>query len=175
MKSKAFIILLLFVQTAYSQTRNIQVESFQTPDSSLWFNWKMKLCDPLDLVSIQNSEHKTHFRLWTKRQVIDLWESSEGKKNARLTSWTAEYSKEYDFDNQKTHFNAYNLDSLITVLLFNLIDSSSILTIPDSDAIENWSNGHDGITYIIENADADNYFFKSYILKMLYFINFFNA
>ncbi len=162
MKSTAFIILILFVQTTYSQTRNIQVEGYQSPDSSLWYNWRMKLCDQINLDSIQKTEHKTHFRLWTNRQVIDLWENSDGKKNGRLTSWTAKYSEEYDFDNQKTHFNAFILDSLTTVSLFSLIDSSSILTIPDSDAIKNWGNGKDGITYIIENADTENYFFKSY-------------
>lgn len=162
MKQILFIFTLISSTFVFGQNREFHIKTSENGDTSLWHTWRKELCAQIELDSIQKSENIWHFRLWTDKQAIDIWENSNGNQFSKVTSWTKEYTPN---DEEPTHRIFYEfklLDSIKINKLITLIESTEIKNIPDEDAIKSWGQGFDGITYIIETADTKEYFFKTY-------------
>ena len=146
----------------FGQNRQLHIKTYEDGDTSLWYKWRIELCAQIELDSIQNSENNWHFRLWTNKQAIDVWEDIDGRTFGKVTSWTKEYTPNDEEPTNRIFYENKLLDSDKTNRLITLIDSTQIKNIPDEDSIESWGQGFDGITYIIETADSNEYFFKTY-------------
>lgn len=158
-----FIILTLFSSlVAFGQDRKVHFKTYENGDTTLWYKWRMELCAQLELDPIQNSKYNWHFRIWTNKQAIDLWEDSKEGKLGKLTSWTEEYVPGDEEPTNRVFFEVKLLDSNKVNELISLVESSKITDIPSEDSIEGWGQGYDGITYITETADTKDYFFKTY-------------
>lgn len=159
------IILMLTMFSSIvvlGQNREIHIKTYEDGDTSLWYKWRIELCDQIKLDSVQNSENNWHFRLWTNKQAIDIWEDVDGRTFSKLTSWSKEHTPYDEVPTNRIFYENILLDSAKTNKLIKLIDSTHIKNIPDEDSIESWEQGFDGITYIIETADSNEYFFKTY-------------
>jgi hypothetical protein len=62
----------------------------------------------------------------------------------------------------KVFANKITLDKGQAREAYNLIIEYSILTIPSEEKIKGWSQGKDGVTYLIEISTTNSYEFKSY-------------
>jgi hypothetical protein len=147
---------------AYSQELNIHVPLDNNKDTSLWYKWKGVLAQEIKLQKISNTTNIIYWRFWTDKQVIDLWITHEGKQEGQITSWVRESVPNGEEQTNRLFFRSNYLDSLQVYSIFRLIDSIKIQEIPDEKQVQNWKQGVDGITYIIESFKASEYFFKSY-------------
>ena len=162
MRQILFILTLISPIVVLGQNRELHIKTYEDGDTSLWYKWRIELCAQIELDSIQNSENNWHFRLWTNRQAIDIWEDVNGEQFGKVTSWTKEYTPNDEEPTNRIFYEIKILDSVQTNKLISLIDSTRIKNIPDEDSIENWGQGFDGITYIFETTDSNEYFFKTY-------------
>ena len=162
MKRILLIFTLISSVIVFGQNRELHIKTYEDGDTSLWYKWRIELCTQIELESIQNSKNKWHFRLWTNKQAIDIWEDLNGVTSGKITSWTKEYTPDDEEPTNRIFYKIKLLDSIKTNKLISLIDSTKIKNIPDEDSIENWRQGFDGITYIIETSSTKNYFFKTY-------------
>lgn len=159
---------ILFIFTLFSsvivvgQNRELHINTYEDGDTSLWYKWRIELCAQIELDSIQNSENNWHFRLWTNKQAIDLWEDINGETFGKITSWTEEHTPNHEEPTNRIFYEIKLLDSNKTTELISLVDSTKIKNIPDENSIENWRQGLDGITYIVETSSTKDYFFKTY-------------
>lgn len=160
---KIILILTLFSSiVVLGQNREIHIKTYENGDTSLWYKWRIELCDQIELDSAQNSENNWYFRLWTNKQAIDIWEGFDGRTFSKVTSWTKEHTPNDEEPTNRIFYENKLLNSSKTNKLIKLIDSTQIKNIPDEDSIESWGQGFDGITYIIETSNTKDYFFKSY-------------
>lgn len=158
-----FYILALFCSTmSFGQNRELHIKTSEDGDTSLWYKWRISLCNQIELDSIQNSKNTRHVRLWTNRQAIDVWENSSGIKFGKVTSWTYEINRSDRESPSRIFYEKTALDSIQVDKIFALIDSTNINNIPHEDSILGWSQGLDGITYIIECVSPTAYHFKTY-------------
>ena len=155
--------LILFCSTfVFGQNRELHIKTYQDGDTSLWYKWRTGLCAQIELDSIQKSKNNWHFRLWTNKQAIDIWEDSNGQAFGKITSWTKEYTPDDEKPTNRIFYENKLLGPDKVDKLIFLIDSTQIKNVPDEDSIENWGQGFDGITYIFETAGIKDYFFKTY-------------
>jgi hypothetical protein len=146
-----------------AQNRVLHLKTYEDGDLSIWYKVRMEIVSQTELDSIQNTKHRWYFRFWTPNQAIDLWEETTGNIRGKLTSWTKEHvDRTEEEPTNRIFYENKALDSIQIRQLIALIDSTQIKTIPDEDDIKNWSQGFDGITYIVETANSKDYFFKTY-------------
>ena len=162
MKQIILILTLFSSIVAFGQNRELHIKTYADGDTSLWYKWRNELCSQIELDSVQNSENNWHFRLWTNKQAIDIWEDVDGRTFSKVISWTKEYTPNDEEPTNRIFYENKLLDSAKTNKLIKLIDFTQIKNIPGVDSIESWGQGFDGITYIIETADSNEYFFKTY-------------
>lgn len=162
MKQIILILTLFSSIVVFGQNREIHIKTYEDGGTSLLYKWRMELCDQIEIDSVQNSENNWHFRLWTNIQAIDIWEDVDGRTLSKVTSWTKELTPNDEEPTNRIFYENKLLDSAKTNKLIKLIESTQIKNIPDEDSIESWGQGFHGITYIIETADSNEYFFKTY-------------
>ncbi len=162
MKQIILVLTLFSSIVALGQNRELHIKTYEDGDTSLWYIRRVELCSQIELDIVQNSENNWHFRLWTNKQAIDIWEDVGGRTFSKITSWTKEYTPNGEEPLNRIFYEKKLLDFTITNKLIKLINSTQIKNIPDKDSIESWGQGFDGITYIIETADSNEYFFKAY-------------
>lgn len=164
-KMRLLIILFLFFisDLTFGQTRIIHVNLRNDNDTSLWYKWRGELAQELKLKKIQSTTNKFYFRLWTDKQVIDIWITNDKKYHGEITSWVKEYvSYSKEEQTNRIFFKVNQMDSVQVFNTIRLIDSTKIQNIPDESLIKNWQQGFDGITYNIETSDSLDYYFKTY-------------
>ena len=153
-----FIILGLFLSfSCIGQKRNLHPE-----ESTFWRDSRLEYCEKFSLDSIHKTQHKWYFRVWTKKQVIEIWKEANGKTSGKLTNWVGEHTSYDEEPTNRFYHKVKELDSIEVYQIDSLIQSSGIKNIPDDEKIEGWSHGFDGITYHIEYAIPKDYYFKSY-------------
>ncbi len=162
MKHIIFILTLFSSLIVLGQDRALHIKTYEDGDSSLWYKWRKELCAQIELDTIQNSKNNWHFRLWTNKQAIDIWQDSNGDKYGKLTSWAKEFTPGGEEPTNRIFYEIKLLGAIKISELIHLIDSTKIKEIPDEDSIESWRQGFDGITYIVETANTKSYFFKTY-------------
>ena len=162
MKQLLFILTLFSSTIGIGQNRQLHIKTYEDGDTSLWYKWRIKLCTQIELESVQNSKNNWHFRLWTNKQIIDIWKDSNSVTLGKITSWTKEYTPNGEEPTNRIFYENKLLDSVKVNKLISLIDSTQIKNIPDEDSIVSWRQGFDGITYIVETVSTTDYFFKTY-------------
>jgi hypothetical protein len=135
-------------------------------DTSLFFKADRALGQTMQLPSLQTSGAAFHFRLWTSRQVLDIWTLDSALYFGAVTSYAQHY------DDKLFQQGRYQVDTVLfkrTYLpnskakrIFELLDSLSIPSIPSDNQIAGWRDGLDGIEYRIEIASPTSYAYKTY-------------
>ena len=134
----------------------------QKGDTTFWYKYHNELAHRLSLTALPKSTHRYHFRIWMDRQAIEIWQESNGDSKGHLISWAKENTPEKEEPTNRIAHRAVSLDSSAIRKLNQLIKKSNINSLPDQEKIAGWKQGFDGIEYIIESLDKENYYLKTY-------------
>jgi hypothetical protein len=144
------MILLLSLSNAKSQEKQIQ------GDTTNWYKWNKKLSTQMGLQDFSISKHDFDFRFWNQGQIIEIWKVNDSIQGALTNYIFWSKSKEGPLFEKKI------MDSGTAAAIYQIINNSDILDLPTDKMINKWSQGLDGITYIIEHANNKNYWYKTY-------------
>jgi hypothetical protein len=145
---------MTFIQNVKSQEKVIK------GDTTFWKHWNENLAKKLDLKNLSTTHDDFYFRYWNHGQVVDIF-----KNNNSITGELTNYIYRYKPRRQNirdTIFIKKNLDKDRVDAAYEIIQNSGILNLQSDNLIENWSQGCDGITYIVEHSDRSTYWFKHY-------------
>ena len=148
------IPLLLLVQTIFSQTKEIK------GDTAYWYKRNVEFRKTLDLKDFEKSQDDFNFRFWNHGQLIEISKDSS-VINGVIVNYIY-HTKKANRSQTETFTNKILLTSKQSQNVYNIVQNSKILELPSDKNIEKWSQGMDGITYIIEHSDKKNYWQKNY-------------
>jgi hypothetical protein len=156
------VIFIIAFSSLYGQTKSLYNVVSQNGDTSFWYKYQKGELKKLSLRSLDTSTNDDSWRIWTNKQVIEIWQNSEKTYAGKLMTWADEYVSMGEAPTNRTFTKTIQLKDDTVQLLRQMIYSSGILTLPTDDSIKGWQQGTDGITYIIENSSKEHYFFKTY-------------
>lgn len=147
-------LLLLSFHTTFSQTKEIK------GDTAFWYKSNVELQKTLDLKDFEKSSNEFNFRFRNHGQVIEISKDSS-EFSGTITNFIY-HTKKAKNNKIETLSNKIILSSKQAENIYNIVQNSKILVLPPDKNIENWNQGMDGITYIIEHSDKKNYYLKNY-------------
>lgn len=148
------VLLLMLFQTTFSQTKEIK------GDTTYSYKRNIEFQKTLGLKDFVKSTDEFNFRFWNHGQVIEISKDSS-KINGSITNYIYHTIKA-NRSKSEILSKKIELSSKQAENIYNIVQNSKILNIPSDKEIENWSHGADGITYIIEHSDKNNYWLKKY-------------
>lgn len=161
-KPVLYIFSLFLFSVSSGQTKNLYGVTSRTGDTSFWYEYQTKELTKLSLPPLDTSVISEYYRVWTNRQVINIWQNINGAFDGNLITWTDEYVPYNEKPTNRTYVMVRALPTDTAKLVRQLFLSSGIPTLPTDDSINGWQRGLDGITYIIEQSTNDSYSFKTY-------------
>lgn len=162
MRTLLTIIILIFANTLFGQTKALINVINANGDTSFWFKYQNVVIKDLSLSRLDKSTYPFHFRVWKTNQVLDIWQTSDSSYAGQLTSWVTEQAPAKEKSTDRTLIDKRKLDTDTIKHIISLIDTSQIMKLPTDDSIKGWQHGFDGITYIIETSTKSTYSFKTY-------------
>ncbi len=152
MKCIFIILLLTFITVkAESQTKTI------LGDTAYWYNrYTVPLLIQTESPIFLDSKNDFNFRLQYYGQIIDIWKN-DNQIGGTLTNYIYKLGKRGRTISTKSILN----DS-VAEQTYQLIYDSGLLNLKSDKEIEGWEQGTDGMTYIIEHSDKNNYWYKTY-------------
>ena len=148
------VLLLLSFQTIFSQTKEIK------GDTIFWYKGNLELQNKLDLKDFEKSPDEFNFRFRNHGQVIEISKDSS-RYSGTITNFIY-HTKKANKNKTEILSNKIILAPNQVEDIYNIVQKSKILDLPSDKNIENWSLGMDGITYIIEHSNKENYWLKNY-------------
>lgn len=157
-----YIIFLFCSNFSFGQTRNVNGIISLNGDTSFWYKHQIKQLKKLSLPLLNTSSYQEYYRLWTNKQVIDIWQNSDNTFGGKLTTWTDEYVPIDEQLTSRSFIVTKDLSADTIKVIRAFFQSSNMLSLPTDDSIKGWQHGFDGITYVVEQLSKDNYSFKTY-------------
>jgi len=155
---KAHIItisFLLLFQTLSSQTKEIKGDT-----TTYLYKWNIEFQKTLDLKDFEKSEDEFNFRFRNQGQVIEISKDCS-EINGIIVNYIY-HNKKPNKGQTDTITNKITLTARQSENIYNIVRNSKILELPSDKDIENWSQGMDGILYLIEHSNKRSYSQKSY-------------
>ncbi|GEM55300.1 hypothetical protein B0A58_01350 [Flavobacterium branchiophilum NBRC 15030 = ATCC 35035] len=153
-KLQIFIFLLLFNIPLFSQIKEIK------GDTIYWYKSNIEFQKKLDLKNFKKSSDEFNFRFRNHGQVIEI-SKNNNEFYGTITNFIY-HTKKVKNNKTETLSNKIILPAKQVENIYNIVQNSKILELPSDNNIENWSQGMDGITYIIEHSDKKIYWLKKY-------------
>jgi len=138
----------------FSQTKEIK------GDTAFWYKRNIELRKTLDLKNLEQSTNEFNFRFSNYGQVIEISKDSS-RYSGNITNFIY-HTQKGNRNEAKTLKNKIELSSKQAEEVYNIIEKSKISDLPTDEKIENWKQGLDGTTYIIEHSDKETYWIKKY-------------
>ena len=138
----------------FAQTKEIK------GDTAYWYKRNVEFQKTLDLKNFEKSQDEFNFRFWNQGQIIEISKNSS-EINGLIVNYIY-YTKKPNKSERETLTSKILLTSQQSKNIYNIVKNSKILELPSDENIEKWSQGMDGITYIIEHSDKKNYWIKNY-------------
>lgn len=138
----------------FAQTKEIK------GDTVYWYKRNAEFQKTLDLKNFEKSQDEFNFRFWNHGQVIEISKDSS-EINGLIVNYIYHYKKPYK-NEREILTNKILLTSQQSKNIYDIIKNSKILELQSDNNIENWRQGFDGITYIIEHSNNKSYWFKNY-------------
>lgn len=154
---KHFILILCYLllfQTTFSQIKKIE------GDTVHWLKHINKLQQKFALKDFEKFADRFSFRFWNNGQIVEITKDSS-HYNGLIVNYIyrTKNSKRHNTD---TLHNRIYLTTEQAKNIYAIIKNSNILKLPSSNSIKNWKQGLDGTTYMIEHADTNSYWLKTY-------------
>jgi hypothetical protein len=162
MRTLITTIFLLIFAASFGQTKSYYNIVDSNGDTTFWYKYQTKQIKKLSLPLLNTVSNSIFFRVWTNKQVIEIFQNQTGALSGKLITWIDEYAPYNEKPTNRTFIKEKALTGDTANLVRQLFLSSGILILPTDDSIKGWQHGFDGITYFIEYSTKDNYYFKSY-------------
>jgi hypothetical protein len=161
MKIRFTILLLITIVTsAIGQDKILSSDS----DTAFWFKYYKTYRNKIGLEATDKIDSKFYFRFWDGSKVIEL-RQKEDKYIGTVTFLLQQYKKNKE---GRLYFTKNILTDKTTNLINELLTKYRISELPTDKQINGWDGGLDGIIYITEFADPDQYSFKNYWTPEIY-------
>lgn len=144
----------MLFKTMFAQTKEIK------GDTVYWYKRNIEFQKTLDLKDFEKSQDEFNFRFFNHGQVIEI-----SKESSEISGSIVNYiyhTKKSNKSQRETLTSKTLLTSQQSKNIYDIIKNSKILELPSDKNIEKWSQGMDGITYIIEHSDKKSYWLKNY-------------
>ncbi|MDF4222764.1 hypothetical protein PXC01_14265 [Maribacter sp. M208] len=129
-------------------------------DTAYWYKRNVEFQKTLGLKKFEKSQDEFNFRFWNHGQVIEISKDSS-EINGLIVNYIY-HTKKANKSQSEALTNKVLLTSQQSENIYNILQNSKVLELPSDKNIENWTQGMDGITYIIEHSDKKSYWFKNY-------------
>jgi len=129
-------------------------------DTAYWYKRNVEFQKTLGLKKFEKSQDEFNFRFWNHGQVIEI--SKDSSEISGLIVNYIHHTKKANKSQSETLTNKVLLTSKQSENIYNILQNSKVLKLSSDKNIENWTQGMDGITYIIEYSDKNSYWFKNY-------------
>ena len=150
-------LLLIFFTTSinlFSQNAIFsEVKLTQDSDTSFWFKREIDITKRINH-SEPNSKND-YFKISNLDYNLEI-----SNNIGKITLIVYEYFE--GFRTPEIYSKSFQLNSSQTEKILNLKDSLTISKIPSDTYIEKWTQGVDGIIYILEEKKGNSYSFKKY-------------
>lgn len=137
----------------YSQGQPLAVAPLDT--SSYLTRWLQAQRTQLALPDLQATPAVQHVRLSTSGQVLDFWQTSAGAYGGQVLFWVEEAGT--PVPTHRVYSTTKQLPASAVAALFQLTDSTHILTVPTEAALTKWQRTLDGVVYTIEQTGLRGY------------------
>jgi hypothetical protein len=146
-----FFSLITLNSFGQDLAKNIQITA--DSDTAFWANYYSPIIEKLKLIN--PSLDTDFFRISSSKYFLEL-----SQKSNRILFYVHEIWE----SNQtgETYIKSFDIDSEQVKKIKLLIDTLEINKIPSGKYISGWAHGLDGITYVFENKNGNNYSFKNY-------------
>jgi len=166
------LLILTLIQNVNSQDKVIK------GDTAFWYKRNQEQIKELELTDFNKTQTDFAFRFWNYGQVVEIFKENN-QVQGELTNYIFHSIKKHN----ETLTYKIKLDSVKSLKAYEIIQQSGILSLQTDKEINGWSQGCDGITYIIEHSDKFEYWYKNYwtpsvqdsIPESLIVMNFVNA
>ncbi len=138
----------------FAQTKEIK------GDTAYWYKRNVEFQKTLDLKNFEKSQDEFNFRFWNYGQIIEISKNSSEIKGLIVNY--IYHTKKPNKSEKEIITSKIPLTSQQSKNIYDIVNNSKILELPSDENIEKWSQGMDGITYIIEHSDKKNYWIKNY-------------
>lgn len=153
-KLQIIIFLILFTFHSFSQTKEIK------GDTIYWYKRNIELQKTLDLKNFEKSNDEFNFRYRDHSQVIEI-SKNDIEFYGTITNFIY-HTRKAKNNKTETLSNKIILPAKQVEKIYNIVQNSKILELPSDKNIENWEQGMDGVTYIVEHSDKKSYWIKKY-------------
>lgn len=145
------LLILTLIQNVNSQDKVIK------GDTAFWYNRNQEFNKTLKLTDFNISQADFSFRFRNHGQIVEIFKTNN-QIHGELTNFIFHSIKK----RSETLHQRIQLDSVKALKTYEIIQKSGILDLQSDDKIEGWSGGCDGITYIVEHSDKNEYWYKTY-------------
>ena len=99
--------MLLFFTASFGQTKFYYNITSPNGDTTFWYKYQTKQIEKLSLSSLDTSSNSEYFRVWTNKQVIEVWQNKNGMTSGKLITWTDEYAPYNEKPTNRTFVKIY--------------------------------------------------------------------
>jgi hypothetical protein len=148
----------LFAVTGYCQDQQLALAPPQP--SSFITRWLQAQRTQLALPDLQATPTVKHVRLTMGGQVLDFWQTPAGEYQGQVLLWVEEAGT--PVPTHRVYSTTKQLPTSTAAALFQLTDSTHILTVPTEEALAKWQRTLDGVSYTIEQTGPRGYRVQSW-------------
>lgn len=153
---KHIYLLLFFLFFNYSFSQNKQIVG----DTAYWYKNAKEFENEIQLTNFEESKSDFAFRFRNQGQILEIIKDDSTKISGTITNYI--YYRRRSRDDRKILYNKEILSVEQAQNIYEIVQNTEILAMPSEKEIKNWSQGFDGIIYILEYADKSTYSFKNY-------------
>lgn len=145
------LLILTLIQNVNSQYKVIK------GDTAFWYNRNQEFNKTLELTDFNTSQADFLFRFRNHGQIVEIFKTNN-QIHGVLTNYIFHSIKK----RSETLHQKIQIDSVKAVSTYEIIQKSGILDLQSDNKIKSWTGGYDGITYIVEHSDKNEYWYKTY-------------
>lgn len=150
------VLLISLCFRVLGQEKQVQIPMYKSGDTTLWYKWCQRDIKKVGLPSLTTSSDSFRLRFSTETQAIDIWTTDYKTFQGTLANFTTASRSD------KFYSDITPIDTATARKVYDVFVALAIFGIPAQDSIKGWSNGCDGITYMIETSTRSKYTFKYY-------------
>lgn len=129
-------------------------------DTTFWLKHNRALSEKIGLKDFLSSTDDFNFRYWNQGQIIEITKIND-LVSGNITNYTFRQERK-NKEERDTLFEILKIENQLAFEIYMVISDSTFTSLPSDNMIDGWSQGTDGIEYIFETANKNNYSYKTY-------------
>lgn len=149
---KQFLIFVIFFLAVNVESQIKYVRG----DTAYWYKYTEPILKTIGATDFIKSQDDFSFRFRDHGQVVQIIKNNDSIQGT-LVNYIFKLGKK-----DRTIFTKTIINDSIAIKAYDLINKSGVLELDSDNKIDGWGQGCDGITYFIEHADKENYWYKTF-------------